>query len=52
MRLSPTKCTSEVSAKKFLEHLVTHRRIEANLNQIKALLDMPSPNFKQEVNRF
>ncbi|XP_024009251.1 uncharacterized protein LOC112084363 [Eutrema salsugineum] len=35
----------------FLGYLVTHRGIEANPKQIKALIEMPSPRTKREVQR-
>ena len=43
MKLNPTKCAFGVSAEKFLGFVVNHRGIEANLDKIKAVLDMPSP---------
>ena len=49
MKLNPTKCAFGVSAGKFLGFIVNHRGIEANLEKIKAVLDMPSPLGIKEV---
>ena len=43
MKLNPSKCTFGVASGKFLGFMVSHRRIEANLEKIKAILDMKSP---------
>lgn len=51
LRLNPTKCNFAILAGKFLGHLVTQRRIVANPSQIKALLSMPSPKCKKDVQR-
>ena len=51
MKLIPAKCTFGVSAGKFLGFIVSHRRIEANPDKIKAVLDMPSPSGIKEVER-
>ncbi|XP_024015869.1 uncharacterized protein LOC112089125 [Eutrema salsugineum] len=40
-----------VTSGEFLGYLVTHRGIEANPKQIKALIEMPSPRTKREVQR-
>ena len=39
MKLNPTKCASGVSAGRFLDFMVTQRGIEANLSQLKAILE-------------
>ena len=44
MKLNPTKCAFEVSARKFLGFIVNCRGIEANPNKIKVVLDMQSPS--------
>ena len=36
MKLNPSKCAFRVSARRFLEFMVTHRGIEANPAQLKA----------------
>ena len=47
MKLNPAKCTFGVSAKKFLGFIVNNRGIEANLDKIKAVLDiLPPSNIK------
>ena len=48
MKLNPSKCAFEVASGKFLGFMVSHRRIEANPEKIKAILDMkPSQNIKE-----
>ncbi|XP_024009904.1 uncharacterized protein LOC112085120 [Eutrema salsugineum] len=51
MKLNPAKCRFAVTSGEFLSYLVTHRGIEANPKQIKALVEMPSPRTKREVQR-
>ena len=51
MKLNPAKCAFGVSAGKFLGFIVNHRGIEANLDKIKVVLDMPSPSGINEVQR-
>ena len=51
MKLNPTKCAFGVSAGKFLGFIVNNRRIEANPDKIKAVLNMPSPSGIKEVQR-
>ena len=43
MKLNPSKCAFEVASGKFLGFMVSHRGIEANLEKIKAILDMKPP---------
>ena len=50
-KLNPAKCAFGVSAEKFLGFIVNHRGIEANPDNIKAVLDMPSPSGIKEVQR-
>ncbi|XP_024009451.1 uncharacterized protein LOC112084535 [Eutrema salsugineum] len=52
MKLNPAKCRFAVTSGEFIGYLVTHRGIEANPKQIKALIEMPSPRTKREVQRF
>ena len=48
MKLNPSKCAFRVASGKFLGFMVSHRGIEANLEKIKAILDMkPSQNIKE-----
>ena len=51
MKMNPTKCTFGVGSGQFLEYLVTHRGIESNPQQIRALIDMPSLKSIKEVQR-
>ncbi|KAG7578907.1 Reverse transcriptase domain [Arabidopsis thaliana x Arabidopsis arenosa] len=51
MKHNPAKCRFAVKSGEFLGYLVTHRGIEANPKQIDALLNMPSPQNKREVQR-
>ena len=51
MKLNPAKCAFGVSAGKYLGFIVNNRGIEANLDKIKAVLDMPPPSNIKEVQR-
>ena len=51
MKLNLTKCAFGVSAGKFLGFIVNNRGIEANLDKIKVVLDMPPPSGIKEVQR-
>ncbi|XP_058192075.1 uncharacterized protein LOC131309461 [Rhododendron vialii] len=51
LRLNPEKCVIDVSAGKFLKHLVTRHGIEADPNQIKAIADLRPPRTIKEVQR-
>ena len=51
MKLNLAKCAFRVLAEKFLGFIVKNRRIEANPDKIKAVLDMPSPSSLKEVQR-
>ena len=51
MKLNPAKCAFGASAGKFLGFIVNHRGIEANLDKIKVVLDMPSLSDIKEVQR-
>ncbi|XP_062086113.1 uncharacterized protein LOC133792214 [Humulus lupulus] len=42
-KLNPKKCSFGVASGKFLGFIVSYRGIEANLDKIKALIDMPLP---------
>ena len=52
MKLNSSKCSFRVSLGKFLEFMVSNRGIEANLEKIKAILDMKSPQSIKEVQSF
>ena len=49
MKLNPSKCAFGVASGKFLGFMVSHRGIEANLEKIKAILDMKPPQSIKEV---
>jgi len=51
MKLNPTKCTFGVTSGEFLGYIVTERGIEANPKQIDAIIGLPSPQNKREVQR-
>ena len=47
LRLNASKCSFGVGSGKFLRYMVTHRGIEVNPNQIKAINDLkPLRNVK------
>ena len=43
MKLNPTKCSFGVAVGKFLGYMVTQRGIEANPDQIRSVMNIPSP---------
>ena len=43
MKLNPTKCSFGVASGKFLGYMVTQRGIEANPDQIRSVMNIPSP---------
>ena len=43
LRLNASKCSFGVGSGKFLGYMVTHRGIEINPNQIKAINDLKPP---------
>lgn len=47
IKLNPGKC--RVALGKFLSYLVTKRGIEANLGQIRAIMEMKSPRTVKEI---
>ena len=50
MKLNPAKCAFDVlSVRKFLGFIVNRRGVEANVDKIKAMLDMTSPSGIKEV---
>ena len=51
MKLNPAKCLFGVSSGKFLGYIVTHRGIEANPKQIRAIHSIPSPKNVKEVQK-
>ena len=51
MKLNPAKCSFGVSSGKFLGYIVTHRGIEANPEQIRAIHLIPSSKNIKEVQK-
>ena len=49
LRLNASKCSFGVGSRKFLGYMVTHRGIEVNLNQIKAINSLQPPRNPKEV---
>ena len=49
MKLNPAKCAFGVSFGKFLSFMVSQRGIEANLEKVKAILEMSSLKTIKEV---
>ena len=51
LRLNASKCSFGVGSGKFLGYMVTHRGIEVNLNQIKAINNLQSSRNLKEVQK-
>ena len=51
MKLNPSKCTFGVALGKFLRFMVSQRGIEANLENVQAILEMTSPKTVKEVQK-
>ena len=49
LRLNASKCSFGVGSGKFLGYMVTHRGIEVNPDQIKAINDLKPPQNAKEV---
>ena len=49
MKLNPAKCSFVVSSSRFLGYIVTHRGIEVNPEQIRAIYSIHSPMNVKEV---
>ena len=49
LKLNPGKCAFRVTAGKFLGFLVSQRGIEANLDKIRAIIEMTPPRNVKEV---
>ena len=49
LRLNASKCSSGVGSGKFLGYMVTHRGIEVNPDQIKAINNLQPPRNQKEV---
>ena len=51
MKLNPNKCAFRVASGKFLGFMVSQRGIEANLEKVRAILEMTSPKIVKEVQK-
>ena len=51
MKLNPSKCAFGVALRKFLRFMVSQRGIEANLENVQAILEMTSPKTVKEVQK-
>ncbi|XP_065638742.1 uncharacterized protein LOC111990373 [Quercus suber] len=51
LRLNASKCSFGVGSEKFLGYMVTHRGIEVNPDQIKAISSLQPPRNPKEVQR-
>ena len=51
IKLNPAKCSFRVSSGNFLGYIVTHRGIEANPEQIRAIHSISSPRNVKEVQK-
>ena len=51
LRLNASKCSFGVGSGKFLGYMVTHRRIEVNPDQIKAINNLQSPRNPKKVKK-
>ena len=51
LRLNASKCSFGVGSGKFLGYMVTHRGIEVNPDQIKAINDLQPPRNPKEVQK-
>ena len=49
--LSASKCSFGVGSGKFLDYIVTHRGIEVNPDQIRAINNLQSPQNLKEVQK-
>ena len=52
LHLNASKCSFGVSSVKFLGYMITHRGIEDNSDQIKAINNLQSPQNPKEVQKF
>ena len=51
LRLNTSKCSFKVGSRKFLGYMVTHRGIEVNPDQIKAINNLQPPRNPKEVQK-
>ena len=51
LRLNASKCSFGVGLGKFLGYMVTHRGVEVNPDQIKAINDLQPPRNPKEIQK-
>ena len=51
LHLNTSKCSFGVGSSKFLGYMVTHRGIEVNFDQIKAINNLRTPRNPKEVQK-
>ena len=51
LHLNVSKCSFCIESSKFLGHMVTHRRIEVNPNQVKAINSLQPPRNPKEIQK-
>ena len=51
LRLNASKCSFGVGSGKFLGYMMTHRGIEINLDQVKAINNLQPPRNPKEIQR-
>ena len=51
LRLNASKCSFGMGSRKFLGYMVTHKGIEVNPDQIKAISDLKPPRNAKEVQK-
>ena len=51
LRLNASKCSFSVGSSKFLGYMVTHRGIEVNLDQVKAINSLQLPRNPKEIQK-
>ena len=52
LRLNPTKCNFEVMLGKLFGFIVSQKRIEVDLDKVKAILEMSEPRTEKQVQAF
>ena len=52
LKLNRTKCEFAKTQITYLGHLISHNRFEPDLNKIKAIIQMPNPENKKDIQRF
>ena len=51
LRLNASKCSFSVGSSKFLGYMVTHRGIEVNPDQVKAINSLQLPRNSKEIQK-